>query len=699
MKQPQRTQTHDCRWVLPGVLMFTAMLPGPAAAEPVTVRNVFDLNIAENPRISPDGSLVVYERHYNDPMTDTRYSNLWIASTDGKTHRALTTGPYGDRGARWSQDGKELAFTSDRDKPRQIYKIHPGDDRLVRLTDVRQAPDRVEWSPDGRFLSFVALVPDKPLEIAKRSPPPAGASWAPPPRMYDQLRYRWDGMGYLDRGMLQVFVVPSSGGEARQITDKDYPNGGTLLNDSPQQLAGPATPVWSPDGKYVYVSTTRRSDYEYHDYDTEVFRISVADGSVTQLTDRRGPDSSPCISPDGKYIAYLGYDDQFKGYQVVQLHLMRSDGTGSRSLTTTFDRDISNIAWSADGKWIYFIYVDQGDTRLARISIGGRLEPLAESVGSQPTAYPSGSFSVAANGVYAYTAMSAERFGQIVVGSPARVQSAKTIVDVNEKLFVDRHPGRVEPIAYQSSFDGREIHGWLVYPPNFDASKRYPLILEIHGGPFANYGARFDLVKQTMAARGFVVLYTNPRGSTSYGQEFGNLIDRAYPSNDFTDLESGVDAVIARGFIDTGNVFITGGSGGAILAAWAIGKTNRYRAASIQYPAVNFSSWVLTADKALKLSSYFFSAPPWGEPQQYWSRSPLSLAGNVRTPTLIMTGESDFRTPSSESEQLYTALKLNRVEAVLARYPGESHGIVRWPSNMISTTENTLGWFESHMKH
>lgn len=698
MKLPQRMEVQRWPQVLFAVLICSTALADESAADSVTVRDVFDLQIADNPQISPDGTLVVYERHYNDPMTDTRYSNLWIASSDGRIHRALTSGPYSDRDARWAPGGTDLIFTSNREKPRQIYRISPEDDRATRLTNLSHPPERINWSPDGSSISFVALVPDEPLTIAERALPPAGGTWAPTPRLSDQLRYRWDGMGYLDRGMLQVYVVPAEGGEARQVSENEYPNGGTQMNDSPQTLAGPATPVWSPDGKYVYVSTTRRKDYEYYDYDTDVYRIAILDGSVTQLTDRRGPDSNPVVSPDGRLIAYLGYDDQFMGYQVVQLNVVNSDGTGARALTGNLDRDVSNIAWSADGKWIYFIYVNKGETRLARISLDGRLEDLARNVGSRPTAYPSGSFSVARNGTIAYTAVSTQGFGQILVSRPGRPTDSKIIVDVNKALLANRKLGRVEEITYKSSFDGRGIHGWLVYPPDFDASKKYPLILEIHGGPFANYGARFDLTFQTMAARGYVVLYTNPRGSTSYGQAFGNLIHHAYPAEDFADLESGVDAVLARGFIDPENLFITGGSGGGILTAWAIGKTGRYRAASILYPAVNFTSWVLTTDKAFKLTNYFFPGPPWEDSQHYASRSPLSLVRDVRTPTLIMTGESDFRTPISESEQLYAALKLNRVEAVLARYPGESHGIGRWPSNLISTTENTLAWFDRHMK-
>lgn len=678
-------------------LLCGAFFAQPAISDEfITIHDLFDLNIAENPQISPQGEYVVYERHFNDIDTDRRYSNLWIVRIDGTQHRALTKGPYNDREVRWSADGQELVFTSDRHAPRQIYKLQLDEGVLMRLTDVGYAPQRIDWSPDGKFVSFVAFVPSEPLSIVDPPDSANGTARAPAPQVFDQLRYRWDGIGYLDRGLLQVFIVPSKGGDARQVSDHQFPNGGTTISDSPMPLAGPATPVWSPDGKYLYVSTVRRPDYEYNVYDTEVYRIAVSDGAVKQLTDRRGPDSSPTASPDGRHVAYLGYDDRYMGYQTVQLYVMRSDGTASRSLTATLDRDVADIIWSSDSNWIYFLYVEQGETQIARVSLEGSLENLANGVGSRPTAYPSGGFSVSANAVYAYTAISADRFGRIAVATIGELESTRTIVDVNAALFSERQTGRVESIQFKSSYDRRAIDGWLVYPKDFDPKLKYPLILEIHGGPFAAYGARFDLKMQSLASRGYFVLYTNPRGSTSYGEAFGNLIHHAYPSEDFDDLQSGVDALIERGFIDDQNLFITGGSGGGILTAWTIGKTDRYRAACVMYPAVNFASWVLTSDKAFKLKNYFFPDSPWTLPEHYFARSPLSLTDGVRTPTLIMTGEEDFRTPISESEQLYTALKLRHVEAVLVRYPGENHGIGRWPSNTISTTEHLLAWFDRH---
>jgi dipeptidyl aminopeptidase/acylaminoacyl peptidase len=669
------------------------------AVEPVTVRDVFELQVAEKPNISPDGKWVVYERHFNDPASDKQYSNLWVMTIDGEQHRALTTGRFVDRDTQWSEDGSFLVFTSDREPPRQIYRYDFADGKLSPLTQLEKAPSGISLSPDGSLVSFVALVPAPPRVIAELPEPPPGAKWAEPPLVIDQLRYRWDGLGYLERGMMQVFVVSSRGGEVRQVSESDHPYGGSLILDSPQMLAGTASPVWSPDGQYLYVATVRREDPEYNVYDTEIFRITLSTGKALQLTDRRGPDAIPVVSPDGKHIAYIGYDDHLKGYQVVQLYVMNSDGTDVRTLTAKLDRDVANVSWSADGQSLYFTLVDQGNTKLARVSLEGEVEFLASNLGSRPTAYPTGSYSVASDGSFIYTDITANRFGQLVRSRPGATTPSTTLLDVNEAVFAGRPESRVEMVQYPSSFDGREIQGWIVYPPDFDKSQKYPLILEIHGGPFANYGARFSLNHHTMAARGYVVLYTNPRGSTSYGADFGNLIHHAYPGNDWADLESGIDVLSERGFIDQRNIFIAGGSGGAILGSWGIGKTDRFRAAAILYPAVNFTSWTLTSDKAFKLSRYFFPSAEWNDPGHYLNRSPLSLAQSMKTPTIILTGEEDYRTPLSESEQLYTALKLNHVEAVLVVYPGENHGIGRRPSNTISTVEHTLGWFDKHRVH
>ena len=272
----------------------------------------------------------------------------------------------------------------------------------------------------------------------------------------------------------------------------------------------------------------------------------------------------------------------------------------------------------------------------------------------------------------------------------------KILTAVNQDLFSQRNLGSVEEVWFQSSKDQRKVEGWLIKPPQFDASKKYPLILEIHGGPFANYGPYFDLEKQMYAAKGYLILYVNPRGSTSYGEEFGNLIHHAYPGDDFYDLNSAVDAVIAKGFVDENNLFVTGGSGGGVLTCWMIGRSDRFKAAVAAYPVINWVSWVLTSDIPSFGVKYWFPGLPWEQSENYTKRSLLSVVGNVKTPTMVITGEDDWRTPISESEQYYSALKLQKVESVLVRVPGEPHGIRVRPSHHIAKMLYIVGWFDKH---
>ena len=254
----------------------------------------------------------------------------------------------------------------------------------------------------------------------------------------------------------------------------------------------------------------------------------------------------------------------------------------------------------------------------------------------------------------------------------------------------------MEEIWWESSHDGRRIQGWIVTPPGFDPAREYPLVLEIHGGPFANYGPRFSAEVQLYAAAGNVVLYTNPRGSTSYGQEFGNLIHHAYPGRDYDDLMSGVDAVMERGYVDGDRLYVTGGSGGGVLTAWIVGTTDRFRAAVVQKPVINWASFVLHADATPFFHKYWFPDFPWNAPEHYWERSPLSRVGNVTTPTMLLTGEDDYRTPMSETEQYYTALKLQGVPSVMVRIQEASHGIAARPSNLAAKVVHVLEWFRRY---
>jgi acylaminoacyl-peptidase len=469
-----------------------------------------------------------------------------------------------------------------------------------------------------------------------------------------------------------LFIVSADGGAARQLTHGDFDHDGT--------------PAFEADGKSVLITANRRSDAEYEPLDSEIYRVDLADDSIHALTDRRGPDRHPVVSPDGKHIAYLGFDDKRLGYQPTQLYVMDIDGSHSHSLTADLDRDAASPHWTGDSKQILFQYEDHGSIKIAAIDLAGKMRVLADDVGGNDVTrpYSGGSFSSAANGSgtnvrFAYTKAAPLAPAALATGTSLR--DIATLTALSGTVLDDRTLGAVEELSFDSSADKRRIQGWIVKPPGFDAAKKYPLLLEIHGGPFAAYGPSFAAEIQLYAAAGYVVLYLNPRGSTGYGEQFADLIHHNYPDNDYGDLMSGVDAVIGRGYVDPERLFVTGGSGGGVLTAWIVGHTDRFRAA---------------ADMTNYFYRYWFSGFPWDDEQSYWKRSPLAYVGNVHTPTMLMTGEVDYRTPSTEAEQFYQALKLRKIDTALVRVPNASHDISARPSLLIDKVAYVLAWFKSH---
>ncbi len=688
--------------ILPALLAALALLAGVGAEVPARAQeaapgfqpmDVFDLEAAMDPRISPDGTRIVYVRSWADVETDRQYSNLWMVGFEGSGHRPLTSGKHSEHSPRWSPSGDRILYVSDRDGSTQvrIRWIDTGED--VAVTRTQTPPMNPAWSPDGTRIAFTSVVPgdDPAAGIAELPGPPEGAEWAPPARVLDRLAHTFDGVGELEPGYSHLFVVPAEGGTARQLSRGDFEHGGGGGR-------GSGAPVWSADGAHVLISANRRPDWETEPGDTEIYEFAVADGSIRQLTDRRGPDNQVRVSPDGRRIAYTGYDDRYQGYQVTRLYVADRDGGSPRALADELDRSVGTLRWAPDGSAVYFTYDDQGNTKIGRVAVtGGSVRTVAGSVGSGEWAYSGGAaFTLSADGTrIAFTRTTPHVPGDVAAG-PVEGGEHRVVTSLNEDLFAQRALGDVEEIWYESSHDGRRIQGWVVTPPDFDPDRRYPLILEIHGGPFANYGDRFDAEKQAMAGAGYLVLYMNPRGSTSYGEEFGNLIHHAYPGDDHLDLESGVDFMLERDYVDPDRLFITGGSGGGVLSSWAIGKTDRYRAAVVIYPVINWYSWALTADMSARGVKYWFPDTPWNAPEHYMERSSISLVGNVTTPTLLITGEADHRTPMSETEQFYKALKLRDVEAALVKVPGESHGIHGRPSHFMQKIGYLIGWFDRY---
>jgi dipeptidyl aminopeptidase/acylaminoacyl peptidase len=668
--------------VLISMVLFFALAVFGGAEDHFQLIDVFQLEYAADPQISPDGTTIVYARNFMDIMKDRGRSNLWILNADGTNHRPLTSGNQNDSSPRWSPDGNRLAYISSSDDSTQIYCRWMDTGQTAKLTQLTSPPRGLSWSPDGRYLAFSMHVPKKREAMVQLPGKPEGAEWAEPAKVIRKLQYRADGSGYLKDGYYHLFVLPADGGTPRQVTTGDY------NHTSP--------PAWTPDSKSLIFSANRHADWEYEPSNTEIHEVSLDTGDIKVLTDRKGPDVNPVVSPDGKQIAYLGYDDRYQGYQVTQLYIMNRDGGGGKLVSKDLDRSVANPRWSQDGSGLFFEYDDEGNTKLAFISLDGKVDVLTENVGglSIGRPYAGGQFSVADTGRFAFTESRPDHPADLAVGEKGA--PAKRLTYLNQDLLGHKELGQVEEIWYQSSFDGRKIQGWICKPPGFDPGKKYPLILEIHGGPFANYGDRFSAEIQLYAAAGYVVLYTNPRGSTSYGEEFGNLIHHAYPSQDYDDLMSGVDAVIAKGYVDEDNLFVTGGSGGGVLTAWIVGKTDRFRAAVSAKPVINWYSFVLTSDNIPFFWKYWFPGYPWDNLEHYMNRSPIHLAGNVTTPTMLLTGESDYRTPISESEQFYSALRLRKVDTALVRIPGASHGIANRPSQLMTKVAHILKWFEMH---
>jgi acylaminoacyl-peptidase len=645
--------------------------------------DVFRMEFASDPQISPDGKRIVYVRNFMDIQKDRRRSSLWIINVDGSDHRALTRGDGNERMPRWSVDSKRLLYLSGSDGPELMCRWMDSGD-VGRLAQLPAEPTGISWSGDGKMIAFTMHVAETPKPFVQLPAPPKGAQWADPPRMIRSLNYRFDGKGYLKEGYHHLFVLPADGGTPRQVTHGSHDHVGT--------------PAWTPDGASLLIAANRHAEGGHQPLNTEIYEVLLRDGSIKAITSRNGPDNTPMVSPDGRRIAYTGFDDKHHGYQVTRLYTSNRGGEGRLLLTNTWDRDVKNPVWTKQGT-LLFQSDDEGNTKIMSMNQEGAVTPLADKVGGTTLdrPYASGSFSAAADGSIAFTQTGPNYPAQVAVRLPSD-KGPRGLTHLSASLLGQKKLAPVEEIRYKSSHDGRTIHGWIVKPPDFDAKKKYPLILEIHGGPFANYGPRFAIQMQLFAAAGYVVLYTNPRGSTSYGEEFGNLIHHAYPGYDYDDLMSGVDAVIARGYIDPNNLFVTGGSGGGILTAWIIGKTGRFRAAVVGKPVINWFSFVLTADIYPFFNRYWFPGPPWENLEHYMKRSPISLAGNITTPTMILTGEADHRTPMSESEQLYQALKLRKIDAALVRVPGASHDIAARPSHQIAQVAYVLQWFETHRK-
>ncbi len=641
----------------------------------LTKETFMEMESIQSPAISPDGKQILFTRRWADKMDDHFRSNLWIVDTAGKRVRELTHGNWRDFSPVWSPDGKKIAFLSDRDGTTQIHVLWLDTREVAQLTHVEREPSNLRWSPDGKMLAFNMYIRDhKPILHVELPKKPEKAKWANPATIIDRLSWRRDGRGPIPKGYSHIFVIDAElGGTPRQVTSGDYSH-----ND----------PQWSEDGTKIFFSAIRKPEAEYLYGDTEIYSVDMKSLEIKALTDRKGPDRTPRLSPDGKWIAYTGYDEKNYTRHLSNLYLMDINGKKKRLLGGDFPNSPSSITWAPDSSGVYYLMAEKGESNLYYISTVGKISKITKG------SHYLSSLSMSKSGQVAMIFSNLYKPAYLVafhVNNPAKLEK---LVDVNEDVLSDIKLGKVEELWFKSP-DGLDLQGWLIKPAEFDPNKKYPMILYIHGGPWAMYSVRFSWPWQNFAANGYAVLYMNPRGSTGYGQDFVNGIQFSYPGKDYDDLMAGVDAAIAKGFIDEDNLFVCGGSGGGVLTAWIVGHTDRFRAAVSMRPVINWHSFVGTTDGSMWYRQ--FRKYPWEDPMEYAVRSPLHYVANVKTPTMVMTGEADLRTPMGQSEEYYRALKMLKKETLLVRMPEEYHGWRR-PSHRILQQLYLLAWFEKYMK-
>lgn len=647
-----------------------------------TGSDLFNLTVATDPQISPDGRQIAYVRMANDIMTDSAVRSIWLINVASGAETPLVTGAGAHFSPRWSPDGSCLAYISTKSGGGpELHVRWMSSGVAANITALPESPGGISWSPDGSQIAFTARVPGKPLSLGSPPAKPEGAEWKAPPSITNAVTYRFDGGGYLKPGFTQIFVVSAKGGAPRQLTSGDRHHSGAL--------------EWSPDGKTILISGNRDDDWELAGVDSEIYAIDLASGDIDALTTRDGPDFAPQISPDGTQIAYLGFDDRAMAYQQAELYVMNRDGSSKRRIAAAFDRGFDSLEWADGG--LYAGFEDEGVYRVAKISFAGNVDRLNARIAtpgySRP--YVGGEWSVSDRGTLAFTSGSATRPSDVSVLAG---RNPRQLTALNETWLSGKTLGQTIELDVTAA-DGTKIPSWITLPADYEPGTRVPLVLEIHGGPYAAYGAHFSTDYQLYGSAGYATLFTNPGGSTGYGHAFADRIEGNYPISNHDELMAAVDAAIAAGYADPENLFVTGGSGGGILTAWIVGQTDRFTAAASNKPVINWTSMALMSDGYAFFGKYWMKGQPWERPDDYWRRSPLAAAANIKTPTLVLVAAEDYRTPRSEAEQFYGALQVLGVDTALLVTPGGSHGdLTMSPSQLATKTDSVIKWFEKYRK-
>jgi len=696
--------------VFVSVTLLAAFGISPALAQKrITEKDLFNFVWVGDPQISPDGSRVAFVRVTVNEKKDGYNTAIWTVSPTTGESRQLTAGPR-DSSPRWSPDGKFLVFVRVTEKDGrpdqpQLFMLTLAGGDSFQFTSLPRGAGNPQWSPDGKTIAFVNGA--NPEEIAKMAPRP-GASPSPSPspaehesdvRVITRAVYRANGAGYLDTKHPQhIWIVAAPGNGSDKVTPRQLTSG--RFDDG--------NVTWAKDSSQIYFTSDHADEPYYELAKTDIYSVPVVGGQPTRVTSLDMGTGAFSVSPNGKQLAfYASVNKPVQSYTEPDLWVMDiAPNAQPRNLTRDFDYDVGsgvggdNVAprggggfppvWTADGLSIVAVYAKEGKANLGAFDVATGKE----------TDVTSGNHAV----VSFRATPDAARFA-LIISTPTRIgdlfwlerpgADLKQLTHLNDDLFSKLNLTEPEEIWYRS-FDGKRIHAWVQKPPDFDANKKYPLILNIHGGPHTAYGFIFDHEFQWMAAKGYVVLYPNPRGSTSYGQEFGNIIQYHYPGDDYKDLMAGVDELIRRGYIDEKKLGVTGGSGGGLLTNWTIGHTTRFAAAVSQRDIASWADWWYSADFTL-FQPNWFKAPPFEDPEDYKARSPITYIKNVTTPLMLILGEADYRTPTGAGgEEMFRALKYRKIPTVMVRFPNETHELSRsgQPWHRIERLQHIVGWFD-----
>jgi dipeptidyl aminopeptidase/acylaminoacyl peptidase len=676
-----------------------------AAGRPISEADLFSFQWIANPRISPDGSHIVYVHVTVNSKHDGYDTALWIIPSGGGAARQLTSGPR-DSSPQWSPDGKLLAFARAIEKdgkvqPPQIYLLAMEGGEARPLTETPKGASGPVWSPDGHAIAFSSNTLPADFDKKKDNEEKSDV------RVITKAVYRMNGSGYLEADRpnhiwtIEVPKVPGEPQKAKQITSGEFSEGDI---------------VWSRDCSQIYFTSRRVVESYYETPHTDLYLVKASGGDITKVAGLEGSIQQMALSPDGTRMTFtgdiaIGKDGVERSYSQPDLFITSlQPGSTPKNLTANYDYDIgggiggdqgpprgggpSKPFWSKDGRYVFIVAAEEGRANLKRIDAEtGKVEPLTTGD----------------HDIFAYNATPDGSKAAMLVSTPTNIgdmymvdvasREMRRLTTINAELFSKLNLTEPSMIWYKS-FDGKRIQAWVQRPPDFQEGKKYPLILNIHGGPHAAYGYTFDHEIQWMAAKGYVVLYPNPRGSTTYGQDFGNVIQYHYPGDDFKDLMAGVDDLIARGWLDPEKLGVTGGSGGGLLTNWVIGHTQRFKAAVAQRDIADWSDFWYTADFTLFTPTWFRGAP-WEQEADFKERSPITYITKITTPLMLIEGEADFRTPpAAGGEQMFRALKYRKIPTVMVRFPGESHELSRSgvPKHRVERLQHIVAWFDKYLQ-